>query len=352
MLKNDIFLKACKGQQVERTPVWFMRQAGRYLPDYRAIRSRYDFLTMCKTPEIASEITIQPINILGVDAAILFSDIMVVPEAMGMELVMKDDVGPKLIKPIRSFENASKLQVEGIQKRLSFVLDAIKLTKEKLEDRVPLIGFSGAPWTLMAYMVEGSYSKGFRKAKSFLYVNPELSHNLLTKISDSITTYLEAQIEAGVDVIQLFDSWSHVLAQEELRTFSLYHTKMVIDRIKLKYGERIPIILFLKGMTLPFEEVIHTGADVISLDWSVDIFTARKETEGRVTIQGNLDPVILLTRPEVIARKAEEILEKVGKGDRHIFNLGHGILPDTPVGNVKFLVDTIKMESRKYHKHS
>ncbi len=267
-LKNDLFLKACKRQPVERTPVWIMRQAGRYLPDYRAVREKYDFLTMCKTPELAAEVTIQPIDIIGVDAAIIFSDILVIPEAMGMHLEMYDGRGPVFPSPVRSPDDAAKLRNIDPYDDLSYVMDTIKLVKKELNGRVPVIGFSGSPWTLLTYMVEGQGSKSFSKVKKMVYDNPELAHQLLDKISDAVAAYLNAQIKSGVDAIQIFDTWGGILTPRDFLLFSLKYVSKVISNIERK-GQ--PIIYFPKGVHYRTRTVGDCGADVIGLDWTMDI---------------------------------------------------------------------------------
>ncbi len=349
-LKNDLFLRACRRERVERTPIWIMRQAGRYLPEYKKIRQRYDFLTMIKTPEIASEVTIQPIEIIGVDAGIIFSDILVLPEAMGLKLYIDEGKGPHFEKHIQSEAEIDKLFIPDPTDKLKYVLDAIKLTKRNID--VPLIGFAGSPWTLFAYMVEPEGGKDFRNAKVFIYSKPELAHKLLEKIAIAVADFLIAQIEYGADAVQIFDTWGGILSYDEFKEFSLKYVQIVIEKVKSKFNGRVPVILFSKGTWQWIDEIINTGCDVISIDWTFDISEARKRTLDSVSIQGNLDPVVLLSEPDVVVREAVKILERYGKGDGHIFNLGHGILPETPVENVKILVQTVKNESQKYHKQN
>jgi len=333
---------------VERTPVWIMRQAGRYLPEYRKVRERYDFLTMIKTPELASEITIQPIEIIGVDAGIIFSDILVLPEAMGMKLYVDEGKGPRFEKNIESLEEIDKLIIPDPTEKLKYVLDAIRLTKRNID--VPLIGFAGSPWTLFAYMVNGGSEKDFRNAKVFIYTKPSLAIKLLEKISTAVSDFLIAQIEYGADAVQIFDTLGGILGYDEFKEFSLKYIRNIIETIKSKFDRKIPIILFSKGTWQWIDEIVKTGCDVISIDWTFDIGKAREIVKDHVSIQGNLDPVVLLSEPEVIVREVEKILGKYGAGNGHIFNLGHGILPETPVENVKILIETVKMESQKYHK--
>ncbi len=347
-MKNDIFLKACKREKVERTPIWIMRQAGRYLPEYRKIRERYDFLTMIKTPEIAYEVTIQPVEIIRVDAGIIFSDILVLPEAMGMRLYVDESKGPRFEKNVESAEDINRLMVPDPTEKLKYVLDAIRLTKRNID--VPLIGFAGSPWTLFAYMVNSGFDKDFRKAKIFIYNNPSLACKLLEKITEAVSNFLIAQIEYGADVIQIFDTLGGILSYDEFKEFSLKYAKNVIERIRARFGDKIPIILFSKGTWQWIDEIINVGCDVISIDWTFDIGKAKERVKDKVSIQGNLDPVVLLSEPEVVVYEAVKILGKYGFGNGHIFNLGHGILPETPVENVKILVETVKIESQKYHK--
>lgn len=346
-LKNDLFLRACKKQTVERTPIWIMRQAGRYLHEYRAVREKADFLTMCKTPELAAEVTIQPVDIIGVDAAILFSDILVIPEAMGMELQMHEGRGPVFPNPIRNEISANELIDIDPFMHLSYVLDAVAETKRELDGSVPLIGFSGSPWTLLTYMVEGRSSKNFGKVKSLIYNNPELAHKLLNKLSDAVASYLSAKIEAGVDAVQIFDTWGGILTPHDFKEFSLQYVEKIISNI---FRKDEPVIYFPKGVHHSLIELSDCGANVIGLDWTMDIGDVRKVIGNKVALQGNLDPTVLYSPKEKIRKEAVKILESFGKGSGHIFNLGHGILPDVDPENAKYLVDVIKIESKKYHK--
>ncbi|KUG26498.1 uroporphyrinogen iii decarboxylase [hydrocarbon metagenome] len=345
-LKNDLFLRACKRQPIERTPIWMMRQAGRYLPEYRAVREQADFLTMCKTPELATEVTIQPIDLIGVDAAILFSDILVIPEAMGMTLEMHEGKGPVFPKPIRSEEDAKELKSIDPTIDLKYVLDAVTLTKKELNNRVPLIGFSGSPWTLLTYMVEGRGSKNFSEVKKLIYNNPQLAHKLLSKISDTVAEYLSAKIEAGCNAVQIFDTWGGILTPDDFNEFSLQYIQSIVSNIK-RTNE--PVIVFAKGVHYNIEGLVQTGADVIGLDWTMDLGEVRKLVGDKVALQGNLDPTKLYGNEDVIKNEAAKILQSFGKGSGHIFNLGHGILPDVPPANAKLLVDFVKEESKKYH---
>lgn len=348
-IKNNLFLKACRRELTDRTPIWIMRQAGRYLPEYRTIRGKVDFLTLCKTPELAAEVSIQPVDIIGVDAAIIFSDILVIPEAMGMELEITEGKGPVFNKPISSEDDVKNLKKIDPAKDLKYVMDAVSLTKKELNGRVPLIGFSGSPWTLLTYMVEGKGSKNFSNVKKLIYNNPSLAHKVLDKLTEAAADYLSAKIEAGADAVQIFDTWGGILSQNEFEEFSLRYIKMIISKIS-KRNE--PVIYFPKGVHYKLSELSECGADVIGLDWTMDIGKVRKSIGEKVALQGNLDPTILYAPEEKIKKETLRILDSFGNGSGHIFNLGHGILPDVDPEKAKFLVDTVKEESIKFHKHS
>ncbi|MBI3788437.1 MAG: uroporphyrinogen decarboxylase [Ignavibacteriales bacterium] len=347
-MTNDLFLRACKREDVERTPVWMMRQAGRYLPEYRAVREKTDFLTLCKTPELASEVYIQPVDIIGVDTCIIFSDILVVPEAMGMELIVEEGAGgPRFPSPLRSRPDIDKLTMPDPNRELRFVMDALRLTRKQLNGRVPLIGFSGSPWTLATYMVEGKGSKNFRYIKELIYTNPKDAHALLDKLARAVASYLTAQIEAGAQAVQIFDTWGGILPQEEFREFSLRYIQQVLQLLK---KNNAPVIVFCKDCGHSLEAIADTGTDVVGLDWTTDIGKAREMVGSYVALQGNLDPILLYAPPEKIRAGVKRILEKFGKGSGHIFNLGHGILPDIPVEHAKAFIQAVKEESAKYHK--
>lgn len=345
-LKNDLFLRACKRKPVERTPIWIMRQAGRYLPEYRAIREKYDFFTMCKTPEVAAEVTIQPVDILGVDAAIIFSDILVIPEAMGMKLQMIEGDGPVFDTPVRTERIANKLKPVDPSNDLKYVLDAISLTKKELNGRVPLIGFSGAPWTLLTYMVEGQGTKTFSNVKKLIYNNPVLAHNLLKKLTNTVAHYLTAQIKAGANAVQIFDTWAGILSSRDYLIFALKYVNQLIAKIK-RTDE--PVIYFPKGVHYRMRTTADCGADVIGIDWTIDMEKARDKIGKKVAIQGNLDPNVLYAEPSFIKREAKKVLASYGKGTGHIFNLGHGILPDVDPAHAKALVDYVKDKSKSFH---
>ncbi|MEJ2505048.1 MAG: uroporphyrinogen decarboxylase [Ignavibacteriaceae bacterium] len=345
-LKNDLLLRACKRKPVDRTPIWIMRQAGRYLPEYRAIREKHDFLTMCKTPELAAEVTIQPVDIIGVDAAIIFSDILVIPEAMGMKLQMIEGDGPVFDNPVRTERVANKLKPIDPSRDLKYVLDAISLTKKELDGRVPLIGFSGAPWTLLTYMVEGQGTKTFSNVKKLIYNNPELAHNLLKKLTTAVAHYLTAQIRTGANAVQIFDTWAGILSPRDYLIFALKYVNQLIAKIK-RTDE--PVIYFPKGVHYRMRTTADCGADVIGIDWTIDMEKARDKIGKKVAIQGNLDPNVLYAEPSFIKREAKKVLASYGKGTGHIFNLGHGILPDVDPAHAKVLVDYVKDKSKSYH---
>ena len=345
-LQNDLFLRACRRLPVERTPIWVMRQAGRYLPEYREVRKRADFLTMCRTPELAAEVTLQPIDIIGVDAAIIFSDILVIPEAMGMPFEMHEGRGPIFPHPIRSAADAKILRKVDPADELRYVLDAVALTKRLLNGRVPLIGFSGTPWTLLCYMVEGQGSKNFANVKRLIYNNPGLAHDLLGKISAAVCDYLSAKIAAGVDAVQLFDTWGGILAKDDFEDFSLRYINEIVSSIK---PQGRPVIVFAKGVHFSLDGLAACGADVLGLDWTMDIGAVRRQFGDKVALQGNLDPTVLYAQADKIEQEAAKILRTFGHGSGHIFNLGHGILPDVPPENLKVLVDYVKTHSAVYH---
>jgi len=321
-----------------------MRQAGRYLPEYRAIRAKHDFLTMCKTPELASEVTVQPIDIIGPDAAILFSDILVIPEAMGMKLDVIESKGPVFDDPIRKASDIDKLQSTDIVERLDYVIQAVRMTKEKLAGRVPLIGFSGSPWTLAAYMVEGQGSKNFDVIKSFIYTEPDVAHRLLQMLADAAVEYLNAKIAAGCDAVQIFDTWASLLSPSDFEEFSLKYIRYICDRLETNGA---PVIVFAKGVG-SHEALADLKCDVLGVDWTKDLGKVRQQTGGQKALQGNLDPTVLFAPKEKIRNEVERVLQSYGDGAGHVFNLGHGILPKTPVENTKYLVECVKEVSAKY----
>jgi len=341
MLKNDLLLRAARGEDVERAPVWLMRQAGRVLPEYRATRSRAkNFVEFVKTPELACEVTVQPVDILGVDAAIIFSDILVIPEAMGLPYQMIEAKGPWFEKTIKTREDISKLKIAEADD-LSYVMKALELTKKELNDRVPLIGFAGAPWTLLSYMVEGSGSKTFSKAKQFLYTQPELAHALLDKITKSTINYLKGQVKAGVDLVQLFDSWAGVLSEEMFYEFSLKYISQICDAI----SPLVPVTVFAKDAHYAVEKISQTSCSSIGLDWTIDPKKARA-VSGTKTLQGNADPCLLYADEKTILSQTTKMLESFGK-QRYICNLGHGLYPDLEKEKVKYFVDVVKAHNYK-----
>jgi uroporphyrinogen decarboxylase len=345
-LRNELFIRACRRQHVERTPVWMMRQAGRYLPEYRAVRAKTDFLTMVRTPELASEVTIQPVDLIGVDAAIIFSDILVVPEAMGMKLIMEESRGPSFPEPIRSKEQIDALPVVDPERQLRYVTDAITMTKHLLGGRVPLIGFAGAPWTLAAYMVEGGGTRSFGAIKKMMLDEPDALLALLEKLSVSVRYYLEAQLAAGADAVQLFDTWGGVLAPDHFRKFSLDFLADIVARMR---PSGAPVIVFAKGAQSALRDIASIGADVVGVDWTVDLAEVRELVEDKVALQGNLDPAFLYASPERIKQEVRSILRKYGNGPGHVFNLGHGIPPDVPPDHARAMVKAVKDESPAFH---
>jgi uroporphyrinogen decarboxylase len=336
MLKNDLLLKALKQETVDRPPVWMMRQAGRYLPDYIKLREKYDFFTRVQTPELATAITLQPVDQVGVDAAILFSDILVIPQALGVEVLMEEGKGPSLPKVMRTRADIEALSTTEAEHKLDYVLRAIALTKQELQERVPLIGFAGAPWTIFCYMVEGKGSKTWSKAKSFAYTQPELAHALLEKITDITIDYLIAQARAGADALQVFDSWAGALSPADFNTFAFPY----LDRIATAVAPHAPVILFPKGSWYAIRDLAGTAASGIGMDWCITPREAR-ERAGRKTIQGNFDPAKLLAPIPVIKKEVKEMIDGFGK-DAYIANLGHGITPDVPVDHAKAFVDAVK----------
>ncbi|MGN7783228.1 uroporphyrinogen decarboxylase [Niabella sp. 22666] len=336
-IKNDLLIRTLLGEPTERTPVWMMRQAGRYLPEYIRLREKYSFFERCQNPELACEITLQPVDIVGVDAAILFSDILVVPQAMGLEVQLIEKQGPLLPDPIKTQSDLNRIKVPDVNDTLHYVFDAIKLIKQELNGRVPLIGFAGAPWTLLCYMVQGKGSKTFDEAKGFCYQNPGLAHTLLQMITDTTIQYLKGQIAAGADTVQLFDSWGGLLSKQDFETFSLQYIRQIVDAVK----EEAPTIVFAKGAWSSLGEMAATGAHGLGIDWCIEAPVARQFAGANVTLQGNFDPAKLLSPIPVIQKEVTQMLQAFGPG-RHIANLGHGILPNVPVDHARAFVDTVK----------
>jgi uroporphyrinogen decarboxylase len=336
-IKNDLFLRALRGETVERPPVWMMRQAGRYLPEFMEIRKEFDFFTRCQTPELASEITVQPIRRFGMDAAILFSDILVIPQAMNIEVQMKANFGPYLPHPVRTQKDVDNVLVPDVNRALDYVMQAIKMTKEKLADEIPLIGFAGSPWTILCYCVQGEGSKTYDKAKEFCFTQPLAAHQLLQKITDTTIAYLKAKVNAGVDAVQVFDSWGGMLSPSDYKEFSWQYIQQIIDALK----ESAPVIVFGKGCWFALGDMAKSGAAALGVDWTCSARNARYLSGGKITLQGNFDPARLLSPPAEIKKMVTQMINEFGK-DHYIANLGHGILPNIPLANAKAFVDAVK----------
>ena len=337
MINNDLFLRALKGEEVDRPPVWMMRQAGRYLPEFMEIKAKYDFFTRCQTPELASEITVQPIRRYGMDAAILFSDILVIPQAMNIEVEMKPNFGPYLPNPIREPKHLDHVIVPDIQETLGYVMDAIKMTKEKLNDDIPLIGFAGSPWTILCYCVQGQGSKNFDLAKGFCFTQPVAAHQLLQKITDTTIAYLKEKVRAGVNAVQVFDSWGGMLSPTDYQEFSFKYIQQIIDALK----DEAPVIVFGKGCWFALNDMAKSGAAALGVDWTCSARNARYLSGGKITLQGNFDPSRLLSPPSEIKKMVRQMIDEFGK-DNYIVNLGHGILPNIPIENAGAFVEAVK----------
>jgi uroporphyrinogen decarboxylase len=337
MIKNDLFLKALKGETVDRPPVWMMRQAGRFLPEFMAIRDKYDFFTRCRTPELASEITVQPIRRFGMDAAILFSDILVIPQAMNIEVQMKSNFGPYIPNPVRDQIAVDNVVVPDVDVELDYVMAAIKATKEKLNNEIPLIGFAGSPWTILCYVVQGQGSKTFDKAKEFCFTQPIAAHNLLQKITDTTIAYLKAKVKAGVDAVQIFDSWGGMLSPVDYQEFSWQYINQIIEALK----DEAPVIAFGKGCWFALQDMAKSNASALGVDWTITPQNARYLSGGNITLQGNFDPARLLSPPAEIKKMVTKMINDFGK-DKYIVNLGHGILPNIPLDNAKAFIDAVK----------
>ena len=347
-MKNERFLRALRREPVDCTPVWIMRQAGRYLPEYRATRARAgSFLALAKNPELACEVTLQPLDRFELDAAILFSDILTVPDAMGLGLYFVEGEGPKFQHPVRSASDVAKLAVPDIGTDLRYVTDAVALIRRELAGRVPLIGFSGSPWTLACYMVEGGSSTGFARIKAMLYDEPATLHQLLQVLTDAVIEYLAAQREAGAQALQVFDSWGGILAPAAYHEFSLRYLRQIAQQLPRGEGpDRTPLILFGRGNAPHLEALAASGAEAIGVDWLVDLDEARRRVGNTVALQGNLDPAVLLAAPERIRAEALRVLQSHGAGPGHVFNLGHGITPEVKPEHLKVLVDAVHEFSR------
>jgi uroporphyrinogen decarboxylase len=350
-LKNDTFLRALLKQPVEYTPVWLMRQAGRYLAEYNATRARAgDFLSLCKNPGFATEVTLQPLARFPLDAAILFSDILTIPDAMGLGLYFAQGEGPMFKHPLREEKEIRALKVPDPNTDLRYVMDAVSEIRKALDNRVPLIGFSGSPFTLACYMVEGRGGTEFREIKTMLYQRPELLHHILDVNAKAVIAYLNAQIESGAQTVMIFDTWGGALSHSAYKEFSLRYIQQIIAGLKREHdGARIPSIVFTKGGGLWLEAIADIGCDAVGLDWTIDIGDARRRVGNKVALQGNLDPSVLFASPEVITAEVAKILASYGNGSGHVFNLGHGISQFTPPENAAALVDAVHTLSRKFH---
>ena len=350
-LKNDTLLRALLRQPVDRTPVWIMRQAGRYLPEYLATRAEAgSFMNLCQTPELACEVTLQPLRRFNLDAAIIFSDILTIPDVMGLKLYFVAGEGPKFENPISTPEDIRKLPRPDVNESLAYVMNAISLTRRELDGKVPLIGFSGSPWTLATYMVEGGSSKTFAKTKKLLYQEPKVAHELLGKLADTVTDYLNAQIESGAQAVQIFDTWGGALSARAYREFSLRYMEQIVSGLKRENeGRRVPVILFSKGCNTQLEALADTGCDALGVDWTITLSEARSRVGDRVALQGNLDPAILLADRKVIRQEVKETLNSFGQGNGHVFNLGHGITPDVDPENLTALINAVWEFSPGFH---
>ncbi len=351
-LKNDRFLRALLKEPVDRTPIWIMRQAGRYLPEYRATREKAgDFMSLCMNADLACEVTMQPLERFDLDAAILFSDILTIPDAMGLGLYFETGEGPRFKNPVRTAADVKNLPIPDPEGELKYVMDAVRTIRRELNGRVPLIGFTGSPWTLATYMIEGGSSKTFSKSKTMLFDQPALAHQLLEKIAESVTSYLNAQVAAGAQALMIFDTWGGSLNPEMYRAFSLdYMQKIIANVTRENEGRKVPVILFTKGGGQWLQQMADTGCDGLGLDWTTNIGDARAQVGDRVALQGNMDPNTLYASPQTIRAEAAKILKDYGSGSGHIFNLGHGITPDINPEHVKALVDSVHELSEQYHK--
>ena len=351
-LQNDRFLRALLKQPVDRTPVWMMRQAGRYLPEYRATRAKAgSFMDLCQNAELACEVTLQPLERYPLDAAILFSDILTIPDAMGLGLRFETGEGPIFDKPIKTQADVDRLFVPDMSSELGYVMNAVSTIRKELNGRVPLIGFSGSPWTLATYMVEGGSSKQFGKVKGMMFENPKMMHQILDVLADSVTAYLNAQIEAGAQAVQIFDTWGGLLTPRDYKAFSLdYMAKIVDGLIKEKDGREIPVIMYTKGGGQWLNAMADTGAHCLGIDWTMDLADARAQVGDKVALQGNMDPTVLYASPERVRQEVKSVLESYGEGTGHVFNLGHGIHPGIDPDTVDAFINAVVDFSPEYHR--
>lgn len=351
-LKNDRYLRALSKQPVDQTPIWMMRQAGRYLPEYRATRAQAgDFMSLCKNAELACEVTLQPLKRYPLDAAILFSDILTIPDAMGLGLYFETGEGPKFERPIQCLADVTKLPLPDPEDELGYVMNAVRTIRRELKGEMPLIGFSGSPWTLATYMIEGGSSKTFGKIKKMAFSEPKTLHLLLDKLAQSVTSYLNAQIKAGAQSLMIFDSWGGVLSPHDYNEFSLHYMHKIVDGLIREYdGRKVPVTLFTKNGGLNLEAIAATGCDAVGLDWTVDIADAKRRIGDKVALQGNMDPAMLHGTPERIRQEVQRILKGFGNGSGHVFNLGHGITPDVDPENAGVFINAVGEFSKQYHK--
>ncbi|MGQ4277105.1 uroporphyrinogen decarboxylase [Pseudidiomarina sp. E22-M8] len=351
-LQNDLYLRALLREPTERTPIWMMRQAGRYLPEYREIRKEAgDFMTLCKNPELACEVTMQPLRRFPLDAAILFSDILTIPDAMGLGLYFETGEGPKFERPVRDLAAINKLGVPDPEQELGYVMNAVRTIRRELQGKVPLIGFSGSPWTLATYMVEGGSTKNFSEVKKLMFAEPQAMHKLLDTLAQSVTSYLNAQIAAGAQAVMVFDTWGGVLSPRDYREFSLRYMQQIVDGLtRENEGRRVPVTLFTKNAGPWLDEMAKTGADALGVDWTTDLADARKLVQDKVALQGNMDPSMLYASPARIEEEVATILASYGHGHGHVFNLGHGIHPQVDPDHAAAFIEAVHKLSPAYHR--
>ncbi|MBA2650832.1 MAG: uroporphyrinogen decarboxylase [Tatlockia sp.] len=348
-ITESLFIRALQRKSVPRTPVWFMRQAGRYLPEYRKVRAQAgDFLSLCKNPDLACEVALQPLRRYPLDAAILFSDILTIPDAMGLGLYFAEGEGPCFQRPIRDFKAIDSLVIPNPKNELAYVMDALSLIRREMPKHLPLIGFAGSPWTLACYMVEGRSSREFKQILHLLYTQPEATHLLLAKLAQAVTDYLDEQVNSGANALMIFDTWGGILTTESYQHFSLNYMAKIVADLKIKHPQ-IPIILFTKGGGQWLQQMAATNCDALGLDWTTELSVARALVGEKLALQGNLDPSVLLSNPECIRKQVKKVLASFGHGSGHVFNLGHGITPDVPAEHVAAMIDAVHEFSPFYH---